>query len=68
ALIIAGADAVIMSLWKVSDEVTQKLMTSFYTFWMTGQTKRQAFLNAQQKIRSENPEPYYWAPFILTGD
>jgi CHAT domain-containing protein/tetratricopeptide (TPR) repeat protein len=68
ALIIAGAEGVIMSLWKVSDEVTQKLMTSFYQFWMDGVPKRQAFINAQNKIRKEYPEPQYWAPFILIGD
>jgi len=68
ALIIAGTRTVIMSLWKVNDEVTQKLMASFYKFWMDGQSKRQAFISAQNAIRNEHPHPYYWAPFILIGD
>jgi CHAT domain-containing protein/Tfp pilus assembly protein PilF len=68
ALIIAGAQAIVMSLWKVSDQETQELMTEFYTFWMAGKSKREAFLMAQNKIRINHPEPYFWAPFILVGD
>jgi CHAT domain-containing protein/tetratricopeptide (TPR) repeat protein len=68
ALIIAGAQAIVMSLWKVNDQTTQELMTAFYSFWMEGKSKREAFLLAQNKIRSNHPEPYFWAPFILIGD
>jgi CHAT domain-containing protein/tetratricopeptide (TPR) repeat protein len=68
ALIIAGAEAVVMSLWKVNDEVTKELMTEFYSLWVEDRTKRQAFLLAQNKIREKHPEPYYWAPFIMIGD
>jgi CHAT domain-containing protein/Tfp pilus assembly protein PilF len=67
ALIIAGAQTIVMSLWKVSDEVTQQLMIEFYNYWMTGVSKREAFIKAQTKIRNEHPEPYYWAPFIMIG-
>jgi CHAT domain-containing protein len=68
ALIIAGAQSIVMSLWKVNDQVTQLLMTEFYRFWMEGLTRRQAFMKAQQKIRGNHPEPYFWAPFILIGE
>ncbi|HYG04300.1 MAG TPA: CHAT domain-containing tetratricopeptide repeat protein [Chryseosolibacter sp.] len=68
ALIIAGAEAVVMSLWKVSDQVTQELMAAFYEFWTTDRSKREAFIMAQNKIRESHPEPYYWAPFIMIGD
>jgi CHAT domain-containing protein len=68
ALIIAGAQAVVMSLWKVNDQVTQELMAEFYGFWMQGNEKRKAFIMAQNKIRASHSEPYFWAPFILIGD
>ena len=68
ALIIAGAEAVVMSLWKVSDQVTQELMIEFYKYWTDNRTKREAFLLAQNKIRQAHPEPYYWAPFVMIGD
>ena len=62
---IAGAESVIMSLWKVSDEATKQLMTSFYQEWMGGKPKEEAFFTAQKKLRSSFPEPYYWGAFVM---
>lgn len=65
----AGAKAVIMSLWKVSDEVTQKLMTAFYTNWLQKKMpKREAFRDAQKQIRKEHPLPFYWGAFVMVGE
>ena len=68
ALKVAGAKAILMSLWKVDDEVTQRLMTSFYEEWISGKSKRNAFIKAQNKIRKEYEHPYYWGAFILIGE
>ena len=62
---VAGAEAVVMSLWKVSDDATQKLMTSFYQNWMNGKPKEEAFFAAQKSLRSIYPEPYYWGAFVM---
>ena len=62
---IAGAKTILMSLWKVSDEVTQLLMTTFYEHWLTSGDKREAFVKAQKKIKSLHPAPYYWGAFIM---
>ncbi|MEM6641455.1 MAG: CHAT domain-containing tetratricopeptide repeat protein [Bacteroidota bacterium] len=64
---VAGAEAVIMSLWKVSDDATQKLMTSFYRNWMSGMSKEASFFKAQRSLRKAYPEPYYWGAFIMLG-
>ncbi|MEI6089530.1 MAG: CHAT domain-containing protein, partial [bacterium] len=64
----AGAKTVIMSLWAVNDDATQKLMSSFYSNWVTGMTKRVAFSNAQQEVRKQFPEPYFWGAFVMVGE
>ena len=64
----AGAKTVIMSLWAVNDDATQKLMSSFYSNWITGMTKREAFSNAQQEVRKQFPEPYFWGAFVMVGE
>ena len=65
---VAGAEALIFSLWKVDDAATQKLMTSFYTYWLAGGNKREAFAKAQVAIRQEFPLPYFWGAFVLIGE
>lgn len=62
---VAGAESVVMSLWKVSDEATQQLMTSFYKEWMSGKQREEAFFAAQRSLRERFPEPYYWGAFIM---
>jgi CHAT domain-containing protein len=57
-----------MSLWEVNDEATQKLMSSFYSKWVTGIPKREAFSQAQQEVRKQFPEPYYWGAFVMVGE
>ncbi|MTI22294.1 CHAT domain-containing protein [Fulvivirga sp. RKSG066] len=68
AVHIAGARAIIMSLWKVDDQATSELMTHFYTNWLSMGDKRAAFIEAQQQLRKKHPEPYYWGAFVLVGD
>ncbi|MCS7078368.1 MAG: CHAT domain-containing protein, partial [Bacteroidia bacterium] len=63
---VAGAQSIIMSLWKVNDEATQLLMTKFYENWQKkGMPKRKAFQVAQQEIRKQYKEPYYWGAFVM---
>ena len=61
----AGVGSIVMSLWKVDDEATQRMMTLFYDHWLRHGDKRQAFMEAQRTIRAEYPDPMYWAAFIL---
>ncbi len=65
----AGAKSILMSLWKVDDKATKILMTQFYKYWLSGQSKRQAMLSAQKYLREveggKYNEPKYWAAFIL---
>ena len=64
----AGVNSILMSLWKVDDEATCKLMTEFYSNWIGKKmTKHDALEAAKRVVREtkgwENPK--YWAAFIL---
>ena len=62
---LAGVQTLIMSLWKVPDLATSKLMIEFYKNWTSGMEVHQAFQKAQQFIKKEYPSPYYWAGFVM---
>ena len=65
----AGAQSIMMSLWKVDDEATCALMTEFYKNWMQGKTMYDALELAKQHVRTNKEKgwdaPEYWAAFIL---
>jgi CHAT domain-containing protein len=64
---VAGAKALLMSLWKVDDAATQALMTNFYTNWIKTGNKTLAFKQAQLQLMLKYKEPYYWGAFVMTG-
>jgi CHAT domain-containing protein len=65
----AGAQNIIMSLWKVDDKVTQEFMSRFYEIWLNEKTTiRDAFNRTQLEIKAKYPQPYYWGAFILVGE
>ena len=61
----AGAQTIVMSLWKVSDESTQLLMIEFFKNLTAGQSKRAAFAAAQKTVRQKYPNPLHWAAFVM---
>lgn len=68
AFIAAGAKALIISLWKVSDVATNELMTLFYKDYLKSGNKRKAFLLAQKKLRKTYENPYFWGAFVMIGE
>jgi antitoxin component YwqK of YwqJK toxin-antitoxin module/CHAT domain-containing protein len=64
---IAGAKSILMSLWKVDDDATQLLMTTFYKAWLSGATETDALHTAQETVRKQYPHPNYWGAFVLVG-
>ncbi|MBC7820424.1 MAG: CHAT domain-containing protein, partial [Planctomycetaceae bacterium] len=68
AFVLAGARALVMSLWKVPDSQTQELMEAFYRFLQSGTPPAEALRKAQLSTREKHPEPYYWGSFICQGD
>jgi len=70
ALVLAGAQSQVISLWKVSDDATQELMVAYYERLRAG-TNRDVALRETQLTFLRSPEydhPYYWAAFIGSGD
>lgn len=62
---MAGVQTIVMSLIEVDDQTTMVMMNKFYTNLLSGQSKHDAFYNAQRYIRSIKPDPIYWAGWIM---
>jgi CHAT domain-containing protein/Tfp pilus assembly protein PilF len=73
SVLAAGARSILMSLWKVPDEATMKLMEEFYTnLWVRKLPKAAALVRAQEAVRDhpsgEFKEPLHWAAWVLAGE
>jgi CHAT domain-containing protein/tetratricopeptide (TPR) repeat protein len=70
ALVLAGSESQIMSLWKVDDDATRLLMTDFYARLRRGEGRGDALRNAQLALLAHpgTADPFYWAAFISAGD
>ncbi len=69
ALVIAGAESQLASLWKVDDYATKELMAAYYEKLAMG-TDRWAALREVQLEMLRIPgrsHPFYWASFIPIG-
>lgn len=70
AFLYAGARAVAVSLWNVSDISTGQLMKSFYRHLAAGIGNAAALRETKlQMLKSdkETRHPYYWASFVIVG-
>ena len=70
ALVLAGAESQVVSLWNVNDSSARVLMRDYYDELSRGtgraEALRQATLNMLHQPRYAHP--YYWAAFIPAGD
>lgn len=70
ALVLAGSQSQVISLWKVDDTATQEWMVAYYSRLLDGVPRAQALRDTQRAFL-EHPDyshPYYWAAFIGSGD
>ncbi len=73
ALVIAGSESQLFSLWKVPDKETKDLMVNYYQGLKAGKGRSEALRDIQLEIikdkdNGEYSHPYYWASFIFSGD
>lgn len=67
ALLAAGARAVLVSLWDVHDETAAALMAEVYRRIVAGEGAADALRAAMIAARMAAPDPFYWAPFVVSG-
>lgn len=72
AFLVAGAETLVTSLWRVSDAATGELMAQYYGKLFDKQQprdRRGGMIEAMQELRQRpgRSHPYYWAPFLVIG-
>jgi CHAT domain-containing protein len=70
ALVMAGAETQVASLWKVADEETRELMVSYYDKLNKGGGRSAALREVQLAMmaRPATAHPYFWASFLVAGE
>lgn len=70
ALVLAGTESQVVSLWSVSDAATSELMRMFYGELANGTGRAEALRRAKLALmrQPQFAHPYYWAAFIPAGD
>jgi len=61
----AGARHLVVSLWRVDDAATAELMAGFYGNLAQGMKVAASLRAAQLALLTQQPHPYYWAPFVV---
>jgi CHAT domain-containing protein/lipopolysaccharide biosynthesis regulator YciM len=69
ALVLAGSESQVMSLWAVSDRATRDLMVGYYRGLLRGEGRTEALRRVQLAMLGEarTRHPFYWAGFIQSG-
>jgi CHAT domain-containing protein/Tfp pilus assembly protein PilF len=71
ALVLAGSESQVMSLWPVSDEATKDLMIQYYKVLQQGEGRSEGLRQVQLRMlrgRKDRQHPFYWAAFIQSGE
>ena len=62
----AGVGTMVMTLWSVSDKVATEFMIKFYEALVENDwDKYKAFEHTKSYIRTQYPDPYHWAAFVM---
>ncbi|HKX29242.1 MAG TPA: CHAT domain-containing protein [Blastocatellia bacterium] len=70
ALVLAGSETQVMSLWPVSDLGTRDLMIEYYKALQRGAGRSEGLRQVQLRMlqRKDRQHPFYWASFIQSGE
>jgi CHAT domain-containing protein len=70
AFLLAGAKAVVSTLWSIDDVFSLSLMRRFYKHLVAGDTPVEALTTAKREMLRQlgrRAVPYYWASFTFEG-
>lgn len=74
AFLLAGAETLVTSLWRVHDQATGELMELYYRKLLDKKNpgdRLDAMTQAMKELRGREDgsraHPYYWAPFLVIG-
>lgn len=70
ALAEAGAETLVMSMWRVDDAATRALMVRYYERLRAGEGRTEALRHARLSLLAEpaTRHPFYWSGFVVSGD
>jgi CHAT domain-containing protein/Tfp pilus assembly protein PilF len=71
ALVLAGSESQVMSLWPVSDEAAKDLMIPYYKALQQGEGRSEGLRQVQLRMlrgRKDQRHPFFWAAFIQSGE
>jgi CHAT domain-containing protein/Tfp pilus assembly protein PilF len=70
ALVLAGSESQVISLWPVLDRTTKELMIPYYKALQQGRGRSQGLRDVQLQLlrRGKRRHPFYWAAFIQSGE
>ena len=70
ALVLAGSETQLMSLWTVSDAGTRDLMIAYYKGLQAGRGRTEALREVRLHMlkNANRRHPYFWASFIQSGE
>lgn len=67
AILVSGAKTMVMTLFKVNDDITKELMINFYKKWLETGELRSSFNQAKIEIKNKYKYPVYWGSFVMVG-
>jgi len=72
SFMLAGAPSVVKTSWKINDETSSQIMSSFYKYLSKGKPGNEALWLAKLDYLKKSPpaytSPYYWAAYEIIGD
>jgi CHAT domain-containing protein len=71
ALVLAGSESQVISLWPVSDDATKDLMIPYYKALQEGEGRSEGLRQVQLRMirgGKDRRHPFFWAAFIQSGE